>query len=278
MLRLVLLLPLLSSLAFSQELSHNVYFDTDKYMVDPIEEEKFHKFLEKIDSVDIDRIIIYGFCDDRGTEPYNLWLSKKRANTIKWYFTDNEFSEKLITILDGKGEVALKNGSKTNIENIRQVNRRVEIKVVPKTKDGEEAEETLEIPTAQESLKGELKVGDIVRLKNIYFKTGYSTVIPESIATLKEVADILVERTDVYFTVQGHVCCTHDTYDAVDRSTNKRNLSVSRAKFIYTYLLKRGVDKKRMKYVGLRRKFPLGGNPKFDRRVEIEITYVSNNN
>ena len=123
-----------------------------------------------------------------------------------------------------------------------------------------------------------MKVGDKVRLKNIYFKTGYAVIVPESIETLKEIADILVERTDVYFTIQGHVCCTHDTYDAVDRATNKRNLSVSRAKFIYNYLARRGVDKKRMNFIGLRRKFPLGKDPKFDRRVEIEITYVSNSN
>jgi hypothetical protein len=30
-----------------------------------------------------------------------------------------------------------------------------------------------------------------------------------------------------------------------------------------------------MKYVGLRRKFPLGGDPKYDRRVEILITYIA---
>jgi hypothetical protein len=30
-----------------------------------------------------------------------------------------------------------------------------------------------------------------------------------------------------------------------------------------------------MKYVRMRRKFPLGGDPKFDRRVEIVITYIS---
>ena len=245
-------------------------------MVTPSEEDRFDNFLAKLDSVEIDKIYIYGFCDDRGTEAYNLWLSKKRANAIKWYFTDNEFSDDLITIIDGKGEVALGKTKSSRIDDTRQNNRRVDIKVKAKSEKGDEAE--LEIPTAQEVLQGELKVGDKIRLKNIYFKTGYSTVMPESITTLKEIADVLVERKDVYFTIQGHVCCTHDTYDAVDRSTNKRNLSVSRARFIYTYLLKRGVDKKRMKYIGLRRKFPLGGDPKFDRRVEIEVTYVANNN
>ena len=31
-----------------------------------------------------------------------------------------------------------------------------------------------------------------------------------------------------------------------------------------------------MKYVGMKHKQPLGGDPKFDRRVEIEITSIKN--
>ena len=72
------------------------------------------------------------------------------------------------------------------------------------------------------------------------------------------------------------MCCTSFERDAVDRGTGKRNLSFSRARFIYNYLLKRGIDKKRMKYIGLKHKFPLGGDSKFDRRVEIEITSIKN--
>ena len=33
-----------------------------------------------------------------------------------------------------------------------------------------------------------------------------------------------------------------------------------------------------MRHLGMRRKFPLGGDPKYDRRVEILITYVGNEN
>lgn len=275
MLRLIYLILLISTCSYSQEITHKVYFDTDKYAVDAIEQERFSQFISKLDTVDIQKITIFGYCDDRGTDAYNLWLSKKRANTVKWHFTNNEFSEDLITVIDGKGEVAL-DASKGDYKTYRQKNRRVEILV--NTRSLTTVEDSIEVPTTQTILKGSLKVGDKVRLKNIYFKTGYSTVIPESIPTLKEIAQILVDRKDLYFTIQGHVCCTHDTYDAIDRKTNKRNLSVARAKFIYTYLLRRGVEKKRMKYVGLRRKFPLGGNQKYDRRVEIEITYVANNN
>lgn len=84
----------------------------------------------------------------------------------------------------------------------------------------------------------------------------------------------MVEENNLYFTIQGHVCCTQNSRDAVNRKTNQRNLSLARAKFIYDYLVKKGVNKRRMRYVGMRRKFPLGGDPKLDRRVEILITYV----
>ena len=99
----------------------------------------------------------------------------------------------------------------------------------------------------------------------------------ESKKTLKEIAKVLKERDDIYFTVLGHVCCTKNSRDALDKKTRKYNLSVARAKYVYDYLVKQGIDKKRMKYKGMRRMFPLGGDPKYDRRVEILITYVGEN-
>ena len=78
----------------------------------------------------------------------------------------------------------------------------------------------------------------------------------------------------MYFTIQGNVCCTQYTRYAIDRKTKKRNLSEARAEYVYDYFAKKGVNKKRMRHLGLRRKFPLGGESKFDRRVEIVITYV----
>lgn len=117
-------------------------------------------------------------------------------------------------------------------------------------------------------------MGDKITFQNILFKTGYSTVLPKSKKILDNIVKALLERNDIYFTIQGHVCCTQNTRDAVDKKTKQRNLSVARAKYVYDYFVKKGIDKKRMRYVGMRRKFPLGGDPQFDRRVEILITYV----
>ena len=271
MLRTTYIFIFFSSFAFSQELRHKVYFETDNYNVRFTEEKRLNSFISSLDSLTIKTITIHGYCDDRGTKNYNLLLSKNRAESIKDYLLDSEFSSKQIKVIDGKGELALV--KYTDVSKLRQNNRRVEIVVSTGSSYTD-----IEKPTTQTILKGDVKVGDKVRLKNIYFKTSYSTIMASSIPTLKEIAAILVEKKNIYFTVQGHVCCTHDTYDAIDRKTGLRNLSISRAKFIYTFLLQQGVEKHRMKFAGLRRKFPLGGEPKFDRRVEILITHIGKEN
>jgi len=261
---------------FSQtELKHEVYFDTDEYEVSEIEDNRLLLFIRDIQNQDIAKISIYGFCDDIGSDSYNLQLSQQRANAIKSIFSEHEIDNTLISNVDGKGEVLLKTVNTVDADVIRGLNRKVEIIAyvyIPPRPEVIKEEETMET-----TLKGNLKVGDKVVLDNILFKTGYSDVLPESMETLEKIAVLLNERSNVYFTIQGHVCCTKRTMDAVDRKTKKRNLSEARARYIYYYLSRKGVNKKRMRYEGLRRKYPLGGDPKYDRRVEILVTKIVNN-
>jgi outer membrane protein OmpA-like peptidoglycan-associated protein len=63
--------------------------------------------------------------------------------------------------------------------------------------------------------------------------------------------------------------------DGLDKDTGLMNLSEARAKAIYDYLIKNGIDARRLDYKGLKSNFPLGIGDKFDRRVEIEITDVA---
>ena len=268
-------------LGFSQnELTHDVYFDTDKFEVPSTEENRLLLFISTLIDVDIESISIYGFCDDIGADDYNLKLSQQRANAIKSVFSNNEISETLITNVDGKGEVLLKIVNEKNLLKIRGLNRKVEIIVKPKSEIIEEEKpiEVVRRKDVPEQIKGSLKIGDKITFDKILFKTGYATVTLDSKKVLLAIAKSLVERDDIYFTIQGHVCCTQLSRDAIDRKTKKRNLSEARAKYVYNYFVKKGINKKRMRYKGMRRKFPLGGEPKFDRRVEILITYVGNGN
>lgn len=279
---LYIILLIISSGVFAQkEITHDVYFDTDEYMVPLTEENRLLLFISSLDTIPIEKVSIYGFTDDRGTNEYNLELSQNRADTIKELFSGYGIDPELITNVNGKGEILLKVLNESEVHQIRGLNRKVEIIVTKKQPKKEVVEEVVvekevevKEKTTDDIKKGTVKKGDKIRLNKIYFKTSYSYVTKESKKTLEELAKILVENDRVYFTIQGHVCCTQNSRDAIDKKTRKRNLSVARAKYIYDYLAKKGVSKKRMKYVGLRRKFPLGGEAKDDRRVEILVTYV----
>jgi len=271
----LVLITFSSVFAFSQkELTQEVYFDTDKYDVPNTEENRLLLFISTLNDIDVESISIFGFCDDRGADTYNLILSQQRADAIKAIFANNEISETLITNVDGKGEILLKIVEEENLLKIRGLNRKVEIIVKPKLPKVEKViakkppKEKGVVDLIKESTKG-----DKILFKNILFKTGYPTVTPNSKKTLESIAKALLERDDIYFTIQGHVCCTQFSRDALNRKTKKRNLSEARAKYVYDYFANKGIDKKRMRHLGLRRKFPLGGDPQFDRRVEILITY-----
>ncbi len=275
--KLVFILYLCFQCSFSQEnLKHQVYFETDKYNIPETEKNRLLVFLSKIENTAIEKISIYGFCDDRGSNTYNLKLSQQRADAIKNVFVNHKFNDTLITNVDGKGEILLNIIHEADALKIRGLNRKVEILIKPK----QTSKLKTEIPKKQDTetlLKGELKVGDKILLEHLLFRTGYSYLVKDSKPILDKIAKILVHRNDIYFTIEGHVCCTPGARDALDKRTKKRNLSLARAKFVYDYLEKKGVNRDRMKYVGQRHKFPLGGDPDLDKRVELVITYISKN-
>ena len=192
-----------------------------------------------------------------GASSYNMALSKKRAEEIKKILLFNLIDEKLITNVDGKGELLYKTVATSSPERIRALNRKVE----------------LSVSLSQEAkLENEPKLvkGSSLVIEDLLFLTGYSYLTPSS----KKSLDLVFEKIKdlpFSFVIQGHVCCTSGQKDAIDRATKKRNLSVVRAKFVYDYFLEKGIDSKRMTFEGLGHQFPLGGKPEQDRRVEILI-------
>lgn len=276
--KLVVFLCFISQINFAQTITkHVVYFETGQYKVPKTEINRLLLFTQNLENKDVKKVEIYGFCDDRGTDQYNLILSQNRANAIKQILTDLDIDENLITNVDGKGEILLKIVETKDINIIRGLNRKVEIDIIYHSKarasSETESEDNRKKPL---SLESDLRVGDKVILDKILFRTGYSYVLKESIPVLEKIAKTLKEKKNIYFTIEGHVCCTSQGRDAVDRGTGKRNLSHARARYIYDYLARKGVQKKRMKFIGLKHKFPLGGDSKYDRRVEIEITNIRN--
>ena len=249
-----------SVLTYGQyNVEHSVYFDTDEFILTKTEQTRLQKLLTTLSRDNVIQIEIYGFCDDSGGENYNLILSQNRANSIKRIFNDASFFPEKISSVDGKGELLLNIIDDKDPSVLRALNRRVDVVISYPEEDS---------PSYNLVEKMENKNKFI--LENVLFITGYSYVTRNSKKTLSNVVKTIKE-SDFSFVIQGHVCCTEGTLDAVDKKTNKRNLSVARAKFVYDFFIKNGIDKSRMSYEGLAHKFPLGGSADKDRRVEIFI-------
>ena len=235
---------------------HSVYFDTDVYNLTKTEKTRLQKFISSLTKNEVQKIEIYGFCDDRGSSNYNLELSQNRADAIKEIFGQASFFPEKIVTVDGRGELLLNIVDETDTSVIRALNRRVDV--------------VISYPDIEKKDNLVRKEENKILLENVLFITGYSYLTRDSKKVLNDVANKL-KNESFSFIIQGHVCCTEGTSDAIDRKTNKKNLSVARAKFVYDFLIKKGVSKSRMSYEGLAHKFPLGGSEDKDRRVEILI-------
>ena len=256
----VLLFIFQSILAHAQyNIEHSVYFDTDEFLLTKTEQTRLQKLLTTLSKDNVIQIEIYGFCDDRGGENYNLVLSQNRANSIKSLFNDASFFPEKISTVDGKGELLLNIIDDKDPSVLRALNRRVDVVISYPEESSPNYNDAEKIANKNKFV-----------LENVLFITGYSYVTRNSKKTLSNVVK-RIKESDFSFVIQGHVCCTEGALDAVDKKTNKRNLSVARAKFVYDFFIKEGIDKSRMSYEGLAHKFPLGGSTDKDRRVEILI-------
>ncbi len=68
-------------------LTHDVYFDTDKYEIPSTEASRLLLFISNLADFDIESISIFGFCDDVGADSYNLKLCFKGEYYTVWYGT-----------------------------------------------------------------------------------------------------------------------------------------------------------------------------------------------
>jgi outer membrane protein OmpA-like peptidoglycan-associated protein len=66
--------------------------------------------------------------------------------------------------------------------------------------------------------------------------------LPGSFPTLRELLAIMKEHPGLKLEIDGFVCCMPETMDGWDIETKKQDLSVQRAKYVYDYLARRGID------------------------------------
>lgn len=281
MLKWVSILLLYSGTLCAQTLTHHTYFDVDSHTLIPREEAALYTFLKAVDTLAITDVTLTGYCDDRGSTAYNYALSNKRAVAVKGYISPN-IPVKIVAL----GEVALPDAAIDTVS-VRSSNRRVNIRITYEQNVLRNTEAAITKPEPAiekqpvfngnyKKLTDTLIPGDKLLLKSLLFIGSKSVLKKRSEKDLKKLLVFLKENPGVHFEIQGHVCCIYSFQDdAIDSDTNTVNLSVTRAKRIYDYLLDNGIAARRMTYKGYGRKQPIeGGRESDNKRVEILITKI----
>lgn len=202
-------------------------------------------------------ISIIGYTDHLGTNAYNIRLSKNRAEEVKAYLSRSLNPSKIKA--KGKGEINIAN----NHPQGEPLHRRADIVI---HFDSPNSQSNTSKSTAKESNNmrelAKLEVGDKLILNTFHFIGGRHFLLPQYVAQLDTLANILAENPGVSIEIQGFVCCTYE-YDGLDYDTGEYTLSINRAKHIYEQMIKRGINKDRMRYKGFGSKRP---------RVAPEVT------
>jgi len=121
-----------------------------------------------------------------------------------------------------------------------------------------------------------LQVGETIPLNNIFFAPGSNGMLRKSEPALDELYKFMTNNPDIYIEIQGHICCL-DPADGTDEPDGLGgNRSEGRAKNIYIYLISKGLDKNRMRYVGLGNKKPavFPEKTEFDRELNRRSTIM----
>jgi outer membrane protein OmpA-like peptidoglycan-associated protein len=124
---------------------------------------------------------------------------------------------------------------------------------------------------AQDSVlevKKDVKVGEKITLKNIFFENGRYYLLPESYSELNKLAQYLLRNPHMEVQINGHS-------DNVGSKSKNQKISEQRAREVFEYLIKKGVQNK-MYFKGYGSSFPIASNDNDidrakNRRVEFEI-------
>ncbi len=142
--------------------------------------------------------------------------------------------------------------------------------IIPAEKKPEQADKPDIASSQKEITQIDYKVGETIKLDNIFFKTDKSVLLPESITELDKLVKIMTDNTSLKIEINGHT-------DNVGTDEYNMKLSRNRAKAVVKYLTEHGVDSERLNYKGYGSTKPVATNyteegRALNRRVEFRIT------
>ena len=268
-----LLHPLFSD---AQVKEYTVLFEYNKYQ---IPDTAMLYLVKYINNHPIEKVVLEGHCDSVGSHEYNYTLSDNRANEVKKLLVQNGLSASMISKCIGYGKE--KPLVENDTEKDRQLNRRVHISFFLKEQKEEKLEQKKSTKpiSKNESIQKivDAKEGENIILENLLFQPGRHYLQYESMYVLDDLVKAMQQNPTLKIEIQGHVCCTTTEPDGFDIDERTENLSFTRAKEIYNYLLEAHISGTRMKYAGYAGTRKINQDEsteelrRVNRRVEIKI-------
>jgi outer membrane protein OmpA-like peptidoglycan-associated protein len=219
-----LLLFFLPIFCFSQK-QFEVFFDFNKDFPNQNSILAINEWIAKNKNIEIKSLL--GYCDSIDSKDYNKKLAERRINNVYDLLEKSalKFNKNLERIAFGKDFKQSK---------IQAENRRVTIFF---------NEEVIKFVESElNKLIRNSKVGETIKLPNIYFFNNSARIVPKSQPTLYDLLCAMEENPKLKIEVQGHICC-----QLLD---DKNDVSTARAKAIYSYLIRNKVDRKRLTFKG----------------------------
>lgn len=201
----------------------SVFYEHGKSSIDHKKSPGLRELLDILNQHKHVVIEIGAHTDASGSAKYNRELSEKRAIAVKKYLEKKGIPSTRL-VARGYGESQLLNGCKDGVKCSKDehaLNRRTEFKVIGQ--------------------KG-FKVGDIIKVDNINYELNKAKLDMSNSRGLTEVIQLLKDN-EISVEIRSHT-------DSRGSSDYNEELSQKRAKAVYDYLVKNGVNKHRLKYKG----------------------------
>jgi outer membrane protein OmpA-like peptidoglycan-associated protein len=224
-------------------------------------------------------IKITGFADYLSNTSYNQTLSEKRAFLVKNYLEkrlseNNNRSKIKIIACTGEGE---KNSLDDNSNTGEPYQRRVDVFIAVKTNTIVAYSPVVKVA---QNLTKDIKAlakGERMTIEGLLFEPGRHVAFESAMPVLVKLVETLKKETNLRIEIQGHVCCFDGNDDGFDYDNLDHQLSVNRAKAVYDYLIKNGIEASRLTYKGYGysdpKVFPeiTPQDEQMNRRVEVKV-------
>lgn len=225
-------------------------------------------------------IKITGYADFLSDAQYNMFLAQKRAAAVKAFLINKTKREKIkITECNGAGEINSRDSrSPLGEPNERRVDVLVTLPISTNTnrQAGDRKENKNPNPDFSKNIKA-LATGERMAVEGLLFIPGRHVALDSSMPVLEQLLKTLKEQSNLKIEIQGHICCFDGDTDGFDYDNLDHNLSENRAKAVYEYLVKNGIDAHRLTYKGYGHRDPkvfpetTPLDEQLNRRVEIKI-------